>query len=104
MRILVDTRVTEVDKKGVHTSDGEVISVDIKVWAAGIRGADFLEGIGGLETTRSNQLVVGQTLQTAADDRIFALGDCCACPRPAASPATRNCVATICLSISFRAR
>ena len=82
MRILVDTRVTEVDKKGVHTSDGEVISVDIKVWAAGIRGADFLEGIGGLETTRSNQLVVGQTLQTAADDRIFALGDCCACPRP----------------------
>ena len=82
VRIVVDTRVTEVDRKGVHTSDGEVVSADIKVWAAGIRGADFLEGIGGLETTRSNQLVVGQTLQTIADDRIFALGDCCACPRP----------------------
>ena len=82
VRILVDTRVTEVDRKGVHTGDGELVPADIRVWAAGIRGADFLEGIGGLETTRSNQLVVGQTLQTTRDQRIFALGDCCACPRP----------------------
>ena len=82
VRILVDTRVTEVDAEGVHISEGEVIPADIKVWAAGIRGADFLEGIGGLKTTRSNQLVVGQTLRTTADDRIFAIGDCCACPRP----------------------
>ena len=82
VRIHVDTRVTEVDTKGVHTSDGEVVPADIGVWAAGIRGADFLAGIGGLETNRSNQLVVTQTLQTTRDDRIFALGDCCACPRP----------------------
>ena len=82
VRIHVDTRVTEVDTKGVHTSDGEVVPADIRVWAAGIRGADFLAGIGGLETNRSNQLVVTQTLQTTRDDRIFALGDCCACPRP----------------------
>ena len=82
VRILVATRVTEVNVEGVHISEGEVIPADIKVWAAGIRGADFLDGIGGLETTGSNQLVVGQSLQTTADDRIFALGDCCACPRP----------------------
>ena len=82
VRILVDTRVTEVDRKGVHTGDGELVPADIKVWAAGIRGADFLKEIGGLETTRSNQLAVGQTLQTTRDQRIFALGDCCACPRP----------------------
>ena len=82
VRILVDTRVSEVDADGVHTGDGEVVAADIKVWAAGIRGADFLDGIGGLETTRSNRLVVRQTLQTTRDDRIFALGDCCACPRP----------------------
>lgn len=82
VRVVVDTRVTEVDREGVHTSTGEVVPADIKVWAAGIRGADFLDDIGGLETTGSNQLVVGQTLQTTLDDRIFALGDCCACPRP----------------------
>ena len=54
VRILVDTRVSAVDGDGVHTGDGEVVAADIKVWAAGIRGADFLDGIGGLETTRSN--------------------------------------------------
>ena len=82
VRILVDTRVIEVDRGGVHTGEGEVIPADIKVWAAGIRGADFLADFGGLETTRSNQLVVTQTLQATRDERIFALGDCCACPRP----------------------
>ena len=38
-------------------------------------GADMLAGL-GLETTRSNQLVVKPTLQTTRDDRIFAIGDC----------------------------
>lgn len=82
VRILVGTRVTEVDRAGVHTGAGELVSAHIKVWAAGIRGADFLAGFGGLETNRSNQLVVEQTLRTTRDERIFALGDCCACPRP----------------------
>ena len=82
VRILVGTRVTEVDRAGVHTGDGELISAHIKVWAAGIRGADFLADFGGLETNRNNQLVVEQTLRATRDERIFALGDCCACPRP----------------------
>ena len=82
VRVLVDTRVTEVDRDGVHTGTGEVVAADIKVWAAGIRGADFLDDFGGLETTGSNQLVVKSTLQTTLDERVFALGDCCACPRP----------------------
>ena len=80
--VLVDTRVTRVDREGVQTGDGDVVPADIRVWAAGIRGADFLKGLGGLETTRNNRIVVRQTLQTTRDDRIFALGDCCACPRP----------------------
>ena len=81
VRVMVGTRVTEVDRAGVHTGAGELVSAHIKVWAAGIRGADFLAGFGGLETNRSNQLVVEQTLRTTRDERIFALGDCCACPR-----------------------
>ena len=82
VRILVGTPVREVAREGVNIGGGEAIPADIRVWAAGIRGADFLEGIGGLETNRSHQLVVRQTLQTSRDDRVFALGDCCACPRP----------------------
>jgi len=79
--ILIDTRVVEVNRVEVRTGAGALIASDITVWAAGIRGADYLDGIGGLETTRSNRLVVTPTLQSTRDERIFALGDCCACLR-----------------------
>ena len=46
--------------------------------AAGVKAADFLKDIGGLETNRSNQLVVRPTLQTTRDDDIFVIGDCAA--------------------------
>jgi NADH:ubiquinone reductase (H+-translocating) len=45
-------------------------------WSAGVRGPDVLKDLDGLEATASNQLVVGQTLQTTRDDNIFVIGDC----------------------------
>ncbi len=77
VRVLVATSVTQATETGMRTKSGEEIKADIKVWAAGVRGPDLLRELGGLETTRGNQLVVRPTLQTTRDDVIFALGDCC---------------------------
>lgn len=77
--IRLGQRVTEVrrDRVVVKGDKGEEeIPADITVWAAGVRGPELLAGLGGLETSRSNQLVVRPTLQTSLDDDIFALGDC----------------------------
>ncbi|HEX4568789.1 MAG TPA: FAD-dependent oxidoreductase, partial [Dongiaceae bacterium] len=52
-----------------------------KVWAAGVKAADVLAGLDGLETNRINQLMVHDTLQSTRDERIFAIGDCAACPQ-----------------------
>jgi NADH dehydrogenase len=82
VRVLINAQVTEVTRDAMRTAPGETIPADLKVWAAGVKGADFLKDIGGLETNRADQIVVTQTLQTTRDTRIFALGDCCACPRP----------------------
>jgi NADH:ubiquinone reductase (H+-translocating) len=82
VRILTGTRVTSVTPDWVQTEGGESIAADLKVWAAGVRGADNLANIGDLETTPSRQLVVRPTLQTTRDERIFALGDCCYCLLP----------------------
>ncbi len=82
VRVLTDARVAEVTASGVVTAGGETIAADLRVWAAGVKGADFLKNLGGLETNSSNQLVTHQTLQTTRDHRIFAFGDCCACPQP----------------------
>ena len=81
VRVLTGARVAEVDATGVVTASGERIEADLRVWAAGVKGPDFLQGIGGLETNANNQIVVRQTLQTTRDHRIFAIGDCCACPQ-----------------------
>ncbi len=80
VKVLTNVRVSKVTKEGMETADGEFIPASIKVWAAGIKGSPVLATLDGLETNRINQLVVRQTLQTTLDDRIFAFGDCAACP------------------------
>ncbi len=76
VRVLTATPVTAVDADAIHTKSGEIIPADLMVWAAGVKGADLLKDIAGLETTRGNTLVVRPTMQTTRDDRIFAIGDC----------------------------
>ncbi len=71
-------RVTEVNREGILTHDGEFIAADIKVWAAGIKAPDWVKNLDGLETNPLNQLIVDATLKTSDDD-IFAMGDCAAC-------------------------
>ena len=73
-------RVSAVDADGVHAADGAYFHADLIVWAAGIMAPAILRDLGGLETNRANQLVVGPTLQTSRDADVFALGDCAAAP------------------------
>lgn len=82
INVLTGERVVEVSERGIKTESGKFIPASIKVWSAGIKAPDFLQNIAGLETTRSNQLVVRPTLQTTRDDDIFTLGDCAACHWP----------------------
>ena len=76
VRVLTGTNIVKATREGVETSIGERIPADLRVWAAGVRGAEFLREIAGLETTRNCQLAVQPTLQTTRDARVFAMGDC----------------------------
>jgi NADH dehydrogenase len=80
VRIHCSEQVVEVAPGEVRTRAGKAIPADLTVWAAGIKAADVLRDLGGLETNRLNQLVVLPTLQTTRDPDVFALGDCAACP------------------------
>ncbi|NIG62949.1 MAG: NAD(P)/FAD-dependent oxidoreductase [Serratia symbiotica] len=81
VRVFTNTTVTSVKASGLNTQGGEFIDADLMVWAAGIKGPNFMKDIGGLETNRLNQLLVEQTLQTTRDPQIFAIGDCASCPK-----------------------
>ena len=78
-------KVAEVLPNGVQLADGRRIAAELVVWAAGVKAADFLGNLAGLETNHINQLVVRPTLQTTRDDSVFAIGDCAACPWPQAN-------------------
>lgn len=82
VEVRTSARVAEVTAEGVRLSDGEVIPSELVVWSAGVKAPNFLANIDGLETTRTNQLLVRPTLQVTRDDDIFAIGDCAACPHP----------------------
>ena len=82
VEVLTGERVTDVSSEGVRTASGRFVPAELVVWAAGIKAPDFLKNLDGLESTRSNQLVVTRHLQTTRDARIFAMGDCASCPWP----------------------
>ena len=73
--IKTGSRVTGVTAKGVKFENGDFIPSKLVVWAAGVKGPDVLAKLDGLEVSRSNQLVVTETLQTTRDPNIFAIGD-----------------------------
>lgn len=71
-----NTQVIKATREGLTMHTGEVIEADMMVWAAGVKGDDFLATL-GLKTNPRNQILVKDTLQTTVDDDIFAFGDCC---------------------------
>jgi NADH dehydrogenase len=85
VEVHTSAKVAEVLPDGVRLADGRTLPAELVVWAAGVKAADFLKDIAGLETNRSNQVVVQPTLQTTRDERIFAIGDCAACAWPEAN-------------------
>ena len=76
VEIRTGSPVTAVTAEGVKVADGSFIPSELVVWAAGVKGPDVLTKLDGLEVSRSNQLVVTDTLQTTRDPNIFAFGDC----------------------------
>jgi NADH dehydrogenase len=78
-KVLTDTMIQEARPDAFIAKNGDTISADLLVWAAGIKAPPFLAGIEGLTCNRANQIEVADTLQAKGDDRIFAIGDCAAC-------------------------
>jgi NADH:ubiquinone reductase (H+-translocating) len=82
VKLMTGERVAEVAPGLVRTASGKTLRADLTVWAAGIKAPSVLAKLDGLPVTKGGQLPVRRTLQTEADDDIFALGDCAACPWP----------------------
>lgn len=76
IRVMTGAQVSAATADGFELADGGRVPASLKVWAAGVKGPDFLSRLDGLEATRNNQLVVRPTLQSTRDPCIYAIGDC----------------------------
>ncbi len=76
IHVLTKTMITKAESDGFYPKEGDTLKADIMIWTAGVKAPDYLKEIAGLESSRSNQLVVKPTLQTSRDDNIFVIGDC----------------------------
>ena len=79
VRVITGSAVARITADGLQLQSGQHVPASLKVWAAGIRGPRFLTTL-GLQTNRIQQIMVQRTLQSLDDPRIFAFGDCAACP------------------------
>ena len=78
VNILTNVRIVAACKQGLVEEDESIIHSDIMLWAAGVKAPDFMQNIGQLATNSLNQLIIGPTLQSISDERVFAIGDCAA--------------------------
>jgi len=76
--------VRSVDAHAFILDDGNRIPASLKVWAAGVKGPDFLDLMDDLEINRNHQLLVKPSLQTTRDPDIYAIGDCASLTLPGA--------------------
>lgn len=72
-----NTRIASAQKGAFVTSEGEAITADLLVWAAGVKAPDWLQSIGIFNTNKAQQILVNPFLQAQEHRDIFAIGDCC---------------------------
>jgi NADH dehydrogenase FAD-containing subunit len=73
--IVLSEPVSNIEEDAVVITHSRRLHADIVVLATGLEPPSFLHGL-GLPLDPDGGLRVGSTLQSVADDRIFATGDC----------------------------
>ena len=74
-QVLTGASVIAAEAEGFRQADGNLVPADLMVWAAGVKGITFAEGLDGLELNHANQVRVRPSLQSTTDDTVFVLGD-----------------------------
>ena len=66
VQVRTSARVSEVTASGVKLASGDFLPAELVVWSAGVKAPDIVSEFDGLETNRTNQLVVSQLCRRRA--------------------------------------
>jgi selenide,water dikinase len=73
-KLILGRRVTRIEKGRVTLDDGQILTADLVLWATSAAAPPLLKRL-GLPTDDRGFLLTRPTLQSTADDRVFAVGD-----------------------------
>lgn len=82
IKVMTDTRVRAATAEAFVLGDGTQVPATLKVWAAGVKAADFLSDLDGLATNRTNQVMITPSLHSTVDPDIYVVGDCASLTMP----------------------
>lgn len=85
VKLVLDTRVTEVGPASVTLKSGEVIAARTVVWCTGVKPAPVMATC-GLPQERDGKIKVEPDLRAPGQERVFVLGDVAACLGPDGQP------------------
>lgn len=74
--------VEDATAEGVRLKDGDMVPVELVIWAAGIKAPAILNELGVFDIGSLGRILTHPTLQTANCDAVFAIGDCAECRWP----------------------
>jgi len=80
VKVLLNTRVSEVRSGEIQLADGTVMPVGTVIWTAGVEGGLIPEGLSGLESGGRRTLRVEPTLQVPGHPEVFVIGDLASFP------------------------
>ena len=88
--VRLNTMVTDIDEKGVHTKD-EIIETQNIIWGAGVQGYEVIKTL-NTETDRGGRVLVENDWSIQGHPEVFVIGDAAAFmkdgkPLPAVAPA-----------------
>ena len=91
VKVLYNTRITEVKEDAVLLSDGSSVHFDFMIFAGGVKASGIVASL-GCPLNEKGQVVVDETLQVSCHQKVYAIGDVAALVDAAGNiiPATAN--------------
>jgi NADH dehydrogenase len=74
VNIFLNRTITKEDREGVHLTDADIRTKTV-IWTAGMRGADLLSRMEGLQTDKKGRALVHQHLQAVGHENVYVIGD-----------------------------
>lgn len=75
VNVMLNTRISSVEKQIVHLNTGKSIEFNFMIFTGGVTTGDYIKKLKECELTKSNQIIVENTMEIKNHTQTYAIGD-----------------------------